>query len=106
MELDVTMTQARAPERGRKMSNEQKQQVGEVITWILRVLTGLGAFFLFQTYGLMKDTNEMLQAHLIHYAAESRETQIRIGIMENEMKRYRDEKEKRAHYFDQQPEKP
>jgi cytochrome c-type biogenesis protein CcmE len=85
------------------MSSEQKQQMGEAITWILRVLTAAGAFFLIQTYGLMKDTNKLLQTHLIQYAAESRETSIRIGVMENELKRYRDERDKRTHYYDQQP---
>jgi len=83
------------------MSNEQKQQVGEIITWILRALTGLGAFFLFQTYGLMKDTNEMLQKHLINYAAESREMAIRINTLEREAQRARDERERQTNYLKQ-----
>ena len=79
------------------MSNEQKQSMNEAITWILRILTASGAFFLLQTYALMKETNEMLQKHMILYAAESRETEIRMGIVENEMARYRDERDRWSH---------
>lgn len=43
------------------MSQEDKQKLGSVTAWIFRVLTGVGAFFLIQTYNGITRTNELLQ---------------------------------------------
>lgn len=92
------------------MSVEQKQQLGMVVTWGLRLLTAIGGFFLIQTYGLLKENNALLQRHLIQYASESKAIEIRIGVAEKELERYRNERESRTHYWDQyrneQPQTP
>lgn len=84
--------------RSYNMSADDKQKMGDAIMWILRALTALGAFFLIKTYGVMSDTNMLLQEHLRQYASDRVEVQVRLGIAEKELERYRNEKERRRNY--------
>ncbi len=77
------------------MSAEDKQRMADAVTWIMRILTGIGAFFLIKTYGVMSDTNTMLQEHLRQYASDRVEVQVRLGIAEKELERVRNEREAR-----------
>jgi hypothetical protein len=81
------------------VSTEEKQKIGDIFTWIMRGLTGVGAFFLIQTYGLMTETNSMLQKHMLQYASERMDVQVRLGVAEKELERYRNEKDQRTHYY-------
>ena len=84
------------------MSADDKQKMGDTIMWIMRALTAFGAFFLVKTYGVMSDTNTMLQQHLRQYASDRVEVQVRLGIAEKELERYRNERDQRQHYYYQQ----
>ena len=89
------------------MTMEEKHKLGEAITWILRGLTALGGFFFIRTYDVMSDTNIMLQDHLRQYASDRVEIQIRLGIAEKELERYRNEREQRkAYQYQQENEHP
>ena len=88
------------------MSDEQKQGMDDAIKWILRALTAVGAFFLIKTYNGVTSTNDMMQEHLRQYASDRVEMQIRMGIVEKEQERYRNEREQRQHYYQQSPKTP
>ena len=70
------------------MSIDQKQQIANALTWVLRILTAVGAFFLTQTYGLMKDTNQLLQQHLIDQGKHNSAMETTVDQHEREINKH------------------
>jgi len=69
------------------MSNESKQQLGEVLTWVLRSLTAIGAFFLIGIYGEIKENTKLLRSMQIEYAADKAATNARFTQLDREVER-------------------
>lgn len=85
------------------MSEDEKQKFGDAMVWIMRGLTALGGLFFIRTFDVMNDTNELLQKHLRQYASDRVEVQIRLGVAERELERYRNEREHRKNYYYNNP---
>ena len=89
------------------MSEDEKQKFSDAMVWIMRGLTALGGLFFIRTFDVMNDTNELLQKHLRQYASDRVEVQIRLGVAERELERYRNEREQRkAYQYQQENERP
>jgi hypothetical protein len=74
------------------MSNESKQQLGEVLTWVLRSLTAIGAFFLIGIYGEIKENTKLLRSMQIEYAADKAANNARFTQIERDMERVRSDR--------------
>lgn len=85
------------------MSIDQKQQIANIFTWALRILTAIGGFFLIQTYGLLKDNNAMMQQHLIQYASDKTRWDVRLQVHDEELRRLREERQQRMYNYKPNP---
>lgn len=85
------------------MSVEQRQQLGMVVSWGLRILTAIGGFFLIQTYGLLKENNAMMQQHLIQYASDKTRWEVRLQVHDEELRRLREERQQRMYNYKPNP---
>lgn len=72
------------------MSDAQKESMSLAMTLIFRIMTGLGAFFLIQTYALVSKTNEMIQSHLLRYEKDHTEIEVRVRTIERDEERERE----------------
>ena len=72
------------------MSGAQKESMSLAMTWIFRVMTGLGAFFLIQTYTLVSKTNDLIQSHLLRYEKDHTEIEARVHTIERDVERERE----------------
>lgn len=83
------------------MSNDQKQQIGVWVTWLLRVLTAVGGIFLLDAHSMLKENNALLNEHLIRYATDVTAIKAELQYHAKELERYRNERENRQHYYQQ-----
>jgi len=72
------------------MSDAQKESMSLAMTLIFRIMTGLSAFFLIQTYALVSKTNEMIQSHLLRYEKDHTEIEVRLRTIERDEERERE----------------